>query len=76
MHFFQAIEGLGTLKIGQWNQKMVPVKEMTDVLNVVKDLVQLKPKQWVRMKRGIFKDDLAQVPNAILVLNNFFPRNV
>ena len=40
---------------------MVPVKEMTDVLNVVKDLVQLKAKQWVRLKRGIFKDDLAQV---------------
>ena len=61
MLLFQAIEGLGTLKIGQWNQKMVPVKEMTDVLNVVKDLVQLKAKQWVRLKRGIFKDDLAQV---------------
>ena len=61
MVFFKAIEGIGTLKIGQWNQKMVPVKEMTDVLNVVKDLVQLKAKQWVRLKRGIFKDDLAQV---------------
>jgi hypothetical protein len=66
--FFQAIEGLGTLKIGQWNQKMVPVKEMTDVLNVVKDLVQLKAKQWVRMKRGIFKDDLAQVQYVIFIL--------
>ncbi|XP_046859961.1 transcription elongation factor SPT5-like [Xenia sp. Carnegie-2017] len=60
-HVKQAIEGIGTLKIGQWNQKMVPVQEMTDVLNVVKDLVQLKAKQWVRMKRGIFKDDLAQI---------------
>ncbi|XP_028399581.1 transcription elongation factor SPT5-like [Dendronephthya gigantea] len=60
-HVKQAIEGIGTLKIGQWNQKMVPVKEMTDVLNVVKDLVQLKAKQWVRLKRGIFKDDLAQI---------------
>lgn len=32
-----------------------------------KRLVQLKAKQWVRMKRGIFKDDLAQV-----VITKFF----
>lgn len=40
---------------------MVPIKEMTDVLKVVKETAALKPKQWVRLKRGIFKDDLAQV---------------
>lgn len=40
---------------------MVPVKEMTDVLRVVKEKVRLKEGTWVRMKRGIFKDDLAQV---------------
>ena len=40
---------------------MVPIKEMTDVLKVVKETAQLKPRQWVRLKRGIFKDDLAQV---------------
>jgi len=40
---------------------MVPIKEMTDVLKVIKETAYLKPKQWVRLKRGIFKDDLAQV---------------
>ena len=40
---------------------MVPIKEMTDVLKVVKETANLKPKMWVRLKRGVFKDDLAQV---------------
>lgn len=40
---------------------MVPIKEMTDVLKVVKETANLRPKQWVRLKRGIFKDDLAQI---------------
>ena len=40
---------------------MVPIKEMTDVLRVVKETANLKSKQWVRLKRGIFKDDLAQI---------------
>ncbi|OPJ76178.1 transcription elongation factor SPT5 isoform B [Patagioenas fasciata monilis] len=40
---------------------MVPIKEMTDVLKVVKEVTNLKPKAWVRLKRGIYKDDIAQV---------------
>ena len=42
---------------------MVPIKEMTDVLKVVKDRATLKRGAWVRLKRGIYKDDLAQVRN-------------
>ncbi|XP_048581601.1 transcription elongation factor SPT5 isoform X2 [Nematostella vectensis] len=60
-HVKQAIEGFGTLRLGKWQQKMVPITEMTDVLKVVKEVVTVKPKQWVRLKRGIYKDDLAQV---------------
>jgi hypothetical protein len=30
-------------------------------VRVVKEQAGLKPKQWVRIKRGVFKDDLAQV---------------
>ena len=45
---------------------MVPIKEMTDVLKVVKETANLKPKTWVRLKRGVFKDDLAQVCVALL----------
>jgi len=46
---------------------MVPIKEMTDVLKVIKETAYLKPKQWVRLKRGIFRDDLAQVRPAVPV---------
>ena len=42
---------------------------MTDVMKVVKEVVSVKPKQWVRLKRGIYKDDLAQV--QYMVLNSF-----
>ena len=40
---------------------MVPIKEMTDVMRVVKEKVKLKEGTWERMKRGVFKDDLAQI---------------
>lgn len=63
-HVKQAIEGVGNLRMGYWNQQMVPIKEMTDVLKVVKEVTNLKPKSWVRLKRGIYKDDIAQVRAA------------
>jgi len=57
---------------------MVPIKEMTDVLKVVKETANLKPKAWVRLKRGVFKDDLAQVdyvePSQNLVHLKMMPR--
>ena len=40
---------------------MVPIKEMTDVMKVVKDIIALRPGAWVRLKRGIYRDDLARV---------------
>jgi len=40
---------------------MVAIREMTDVMKVVKEQVRLKEGDWVRLKRGIFRDDLAQV---------------
>ena len=43
---------------------MVPTKEMPDVLKVVKDVVKLKAGSWVRMKRTIYHDDLAQVEHV------------
>ena len=47
---------------------MVPIREMTDVLKVVKETATLKPKAWVRLKRGVFKDDLAQVNFFFLIV--------
>jgi transcription elongation factor SPT5 len=49
---------------------MVPIKEMTDVLRVVKDVVRLKPGTWVRFKRTLYKDDLAQVEAVDTAQNN------
>lgn len=60
-HVKAAIDGISNLRMGLYTQQMVPIKEMTDVLRVVKEQAGLKPKQWVRIKRGVFKDDLAQV---------------
>lgn len=42
---------------------MVPVGEMTDVLRVVKDAASrnLRQGSWVRIKRGMYRDDIAQV---------------
>jgi transcription elongation factor SPT5 len=66
---FQTIEGLGSLRIGLYKQQMVPIAEMTDVLRVTKETTGLKPKQWVRLKRGIYKDDLAQIDYVDLAQN-------
>ncbi|OQR73724.1 transcription elongation factor SPT5-like, partial [Tropilaelaps mercedesae] len=60
-HVKAAIEGIGNLKMGSYEQKMVPIKEMTEVLRVTKQQAVLARGQWVRLKRGVFKDDLAQV---------------
>lgn len=36
-HVKTAIENVGNLRMGIWKQQMVPIKEMTDVLRVVKE---------------------------------------
>ena len=41
--------------------KLVPIKEMTDVLSVEKKLVDVDQDSWVRVKSGIYKGDLAKV---------------
>ncbi|XP_076450911.1 transcription elongation factor SPT5-like isoform X2 [Babylonia areolata] len=77
-HVKQAIEGIGNLRIGYYQQQMVPIREMTDVLKVVKETANLRSKTWVRLKRGVFKDDLAQVdyvePSQNIVHLKMIPR--
>ncbi|CAF3585929.1 unnamed protein product [Adineta steineri] len=43
------------------NLQMVPIKGMTDILRVVKTTYGIKKGSWVRVKRGIYRDDLAKV---------------
>ena len=68
-HVKAAIDEISNLKMGQWKQEMVPFKEMPDVLRVIKDSVKLKPGSWVRMKRTLWKDDLAQVEQVVMAQN-------
>jgi transcription elongation factor SPT5 len=68
-HVKQAILNVSNLRMGQWTQQMVPIKEMTDVLRVVKEQTGLKVKQWVRLRRGLYKDDIAQVDYVDLAQN-------
>lgn len=60
-HVKAAINEVGSLRMGQYKQVMVPIKEMTDVLRTSKEKVGLKRSQWVRFTRGVYKDDIAQV---------------
>ncbi|XP_001947840.1 transcription elongation factor SPT5 [Acyrthosiphon pisum] len=68
-HVKSAIENVSSLKYGFWKQQMVPIKEMTDVLKVVKVQTSLKSKQWVRLKKGLYKDDIAQIDYVDLAQN-------
>ena len=60
-HVKQAIEGNSNLTMGLHNQKMVPIQEMTDVLKVVRDPTLVRKGSWVRLKKGFYRDDIAQV---------------
>ncbi|KAF8248719.1 hypothetical protein K440DRAFT_243169 [Wilcoxina mikolae CBS 423.85] len=43
---------------------LVPIKEMPDLLNVIKT-TEIVPGTWVRLKRGKYQGDLAQVENVL-----------
>ena len=68
-HVKAAIDNVGSLRMGQWKQQMIPIEEMTDVLRVIKVQSGLKAGQWVRLKRGIYKDDIAQINYVDLARN-------
>lgn len=60
-HVKQAIDGINNLRLGLHKQTMVPIAEMTDVLRIVREQPKIKRNQFVRLKRSIYKNDLAQV---------------
>ncbi|KAI0986284.1 hypothetical protein GJ496_008007, partial [Pomphorhynchus laevis] len=68
-HVKQAIQNIDSLKRGQYKQEMVSLREMTDVLKVVKEADDVAPDSWVRLRRGIYKDDLALVISADTIQN-------
>lgn len=58
-HARQAVANLRM--VFQNKLKLVPVKEMVDVLAVPVNQTSLQTHDWVRVKRGMYKGDLAQV---------------
>eukprot|EP01135_Chromosphaera_perkinsii_P005299 Nk52_evm7s335 gene=Nk52_evmTU7s335 len=60
-HVKAAIQGLQVLSLGQWKQDIVPIREMPEVFAVNKKVVTLEPNSWVRVKRGVYKEDVGQV---------------
>ena len=55
----EAIKGMRLMI--PWSLKWVPVNEMTAVLNIVAQKKPIAEKQWVRIKRGLYKGDLGRV---------------
>eukprot|EP00116_Pleurobrachia_bachei_P000607 sb/3460869/ len=60
-HVKATLAGVNALGMGKWQQPMVPINEMPDVLKVVSEPLAIKQNSWVRIKRGIYRDDLAQI---------------
>lgn len=77
-HMKEAISDVANLRVGQWKQEVVPITQMTDLLKVINKQIVLKPKQWVRLRRGKYKDDIAQVDSVYVkekeVLLKLLPR--
>jgi transcription elongation factor SPT5 len=55
-----AIRGMSPL-ISETKVQLVPLHEMADVLKPGKKTIEVKKGDWVRVKRGIYKGDIAQV---------------
>ncbi|VDP94227.1 unnamed protein product [Echinostoma caproni] len=60
-HVKQAIEGISALRLSTYKQQLVPISEMTEVFRVVKESGEVKADQWVRIKSGLYRNDLALV---------------
>ncbi|KAI2792344.1 Transcription elongation factor spt5 [Penicillium oxalicum] len=71
-----ALEGIGFYYPSQ-KMTLVPVKEMPDLLRVQKS-EELMPGGWVRIKRGTYQGDLAQIEevetNGLMVTVRLVPR--
>ena len=57
-----ACEDIRSLNLS--NAQMVPMKEMTDILRVVKTTYGIKKGSWVRVKHGMYRDDIVKVEHC------------
>lgn len=65
----QSIRGMRMIL--QREVKLVPIKEMTDVLSVEKKSVDIDQDTWVRVKNGVYKGDLAKVLFRCIAYSRF-----
>lgn len=71
----EAVSGISALR--ENSIKIVPLTEMTQVFNFDQiQKVDLKPKQWVRIKTGFYEGDLAQVVHIEDPMNKVYIRLV
>eukprot|EP01006_Ploeotia_vitrea_P035764 TRINITY_DN65931_c9_g1_i2.p1 TRINITY_DN65931_c9_g1~~TRINITY_DN65931_c9_g1_i2.p1 ORF type:complete len:729 (-),score=425.94 TRINITY_DN65931_c9_g1_i2:1372-3279(-) len=63
VHVKKAIASVRALKV--WRVRLVPIREMVQALTVKTDSEEIKRGQWVRVKRGLYKGDLAQVTKVL-----------
>ena len=71
----EAIIGISLLR--ENSIKIVPLTEMTQVFNLDQiQKVDLKPKQWVRIKNGLYEGDLAQIVHIEDPVNKIYVRIV
>lgn len=66
-HIKAAAEDIRALNVQ--TLQMVPIKGMTDILRVVKTAFGIQKGSWVRVKRGIYRDDLAKVEKCDMAQN-------
>jgi len=58
----EAIQGVRGLMI--YSMRLIPIQDMTTVMNVTPKKKPVKPNDWVRMTRGHYKGDLALVKSV------------
>jgi transcription elongation factor SPT5 len=63
-HVMQAIEKVNGIYASS-KVVLVPTKEMVEVLTIHKNVVTISAGQWVRLKRGKYAGDLAQVVDEV-----------
>ncbi|UJR38519.1 hypothetical protein I4U23_031185 [Adineta vaga] len=66
-HVKAACEDIRALNVQ--NLQMVPIRGMTDILRVVKTSYGIQKGSWVRIKRGVYRDDLAKVEQCDMAQN-------
>ena len=70
-HLMQAVSGIRMLMI--YTMTIVPINDMTSIMEVKSKKKPVKRGQWVRCTRGHFKGDLARVEEVLGFITSHAP---